>query len=94
MKRSGLCAFCLILATLSLANADVSESVALSAGYAQAFLASGKPSISIFYTNASQTEEIRGIRSVEAYGGVILVKMRSGGSQILDPARIVKMETE
>ena len=94
MKRHVVCGFCIILATVSFAGDDVPESVALAAGYAQAFQATGKWAASIFYTDAVQNEEIRGIRSMTAYGGVLLVKMRNGSSQILDPARIVKMTTD
>lgn len=93
MKRYGLCGFCILLATLSFAG-EVPESVTLAAGYEQAFQASGKPTVSIFYTTAVQNEEIRGIHSVTACGGVLLVKLRGGSSQILDPVRIVKMSTE
>ena len=84
----------MIVATLSFARADVPESVALAVGYAQAFQATGKLTISISYTDAAQNEEIRGVRSMSAYGGVLLIKMRDGSSQILDPARIVKMAAD
>jgi hypothetical protein len=50
--------------------------------------------ISISYTGTAQNEEIRGVRSMTAYGGVLLIKMRDGSSQILDPARIVKMAAD
>jgi len=78
VKRSCLCGFCLFLATLSFAAAEVPESVALASGYAQAFQATGKFSVSISYTDATQDVEIRGIREMAAYGGVLLVKMRGG----------------
>ena len=84
----------MIVATLSLARADVPESVVLAAGYAQAFQATGKLAISITYTGAAQNEEIRAVRSISAYGGVLLIKMRDGSAQILDPARIVKMAAD
>ena len=91
MKWFALCGFCFLLATLSFAAAEVPESVALAAGYAQAFEATGKSTISISYTDATQNVEISGIREMTAYGGVLLIKLRGGSSQILDPARIVKM---
>lgn len=83
-----------MLATLSFAVADVPESVSLAVGYAQAFQATGKSTISISYTGAAQNEEIRSVRAISAYGGVLLIKMRDGSSQILDPARIVKMAAD
>ena len=84
----------MFLATLSNVRADVPESVVLAAGYAQAFQATGKSTISITYTGAAQNEEIRGARSISAYGGVLLIKMRDGSTQSLDPARIVKMAAD
>jgi len=79
-----------VLATVSFAAADLPESAALAAGYAQAFEAARKSSVSISYLGDTQTETIRA-HSVSAHGGVLLVRFRGGAGQILDPARIVKM---
>ena len=80
-----------MVATLSFARGDVAESAVLASGYAQAFQESGKSMISVLYTGAEGTEEIRGIRRMTAFGGVLLVEFRIGARQILDPARIIKM---
>ena len=82
------------MATLSFVRGDDSESVVLASGYAQAFLEAGNPTISVLYAGTGGTEEIRGIRKMSAHGGVVLVEIRGGSKQILDPARIVKMTTE
>ncbi|MFZ4774507.1 MAG: hypothetical protein ACOYM3_04045 [Terrimicrobiaceae bacterium] len=89
--RSFFCGIFLTLATVSFAVADPPESVALAAGYAQAFQCVGKSTISISYTDAARNEVIRGVHEISAHGGVLLIKMRGGASQILDLARIVKI---
>lgn len=80
-----------MLATVSFAASDLPDSVALAAGYAQAFEASGKSTVSVCYINEPGNEVIHEVRSITAYGGVLLVRVRGGAGQILDPARIVKM---
>jgi len=94
MVRALFCGFFLALATASFAGAEVPESVALAAGYAQAFSCMGKATVSITYTDAVQTEVIRGVHTLSAHGGVLLIKVRGGASQILDPARVVKITTD
>lgn len=79
------------MATLSFARGDVAESEVLASGYAQAFQETGKSTISVLYAGAAGTEEIRGIRKMTAFGGVLLIEFRIGAKQILDPARIIKM---
>lgn len=91
MRRHVLCGFCAVLATVSFAAAELPDSVALASGYAQAFEASGKSTVAVCYIDEPGNEVIRDVRSITAYGGVLLIKVRGGAGQILDPARIVKM---
>lgn len=86
-----LLAFALVTGS---AWAGESESTTLAAGYASAFQNLGRSSAQITYVTESTTETIRGVRHIEAFGGVIAIRTRAGTREILDPARIVRISVE
>ncbi len=73
------------------AVAAEAESVVLATGYATAFQQIARPTASIIYLNEADSEVISNIRDVTASGGVLVVRLRDGTRQALDPARIVRM---
>jgi hypothetical protein len=67
------------------------DSKALAFGYAAAFEAMNKSSVAILYLNAGQSETIKDVSGITAFGSVLLVKTLGGGKQILDAARVIKI---
>ena len=67
------------------------DAKALAFSYATAFENMGKSSVSILYANSGQTETIRDVTQITAYGAVLLVKAYGGNKQILDASRVIKI---
>ncbi len=67
------------------------DAKALAFGYATAFENMGKSSVAILYLNAGQTEIIKDVTQITAYGAVLLVKAYGGSKQILDAGRVIKV---
>lgn len=67
------------------------DAKALAFSYATAFENMGKSSVSILYANSGQTETIKDVSQITAYGGVLLVKAYGGSKQILDASRVIKI---
>ncbi|HEY8902040.1 MAG TPA: hypothetical protein VIM61_16640 [Chthoniobacterales bacterium] len=67
------------------------DAKALAFSYATAFENMGKSSVSILYANSGQTETIKDVTQITAYGAVLLVKAYGGSKQILDASRVIKI---
>jgi len=67
------------------------DAKALAFGYAAAFEAMNKTSVAILYLNAGQSETIKDVSGITAFGSVLLIKTFGGGKQILDAARVIKI---
>ena len=79
-------------AFLPTALAQTSDSRDLAAGYATAFQQMGRSKAAIVYLTANATEVVE-VREILAFGGVVRVRTVDGRHEILDPARIVRIQT-
>lgn len=79
------------LAATTFADEAKPDAKALAFSFATAFENMGKSSVSILYANSGQTETIKDVSQITAYGAVLLVKAYGGNKQILDASRVIKI---
>jgi len=78
-------------ACLHTTAAQTSDSKDLAAGYASAFQALDRSKAAVVYLTANATEMVE-VREILAFGGVVRVRTLDGRHEILDPARIVRIQ--
>jgi hypothetical protein len=84
-------AACLLLSfatALSLQASDISD---LATGYASAFQAMNKSTVTIAYTDNGQPAVIKNVKEVRAFGGALLIKVNTGDQMILSSGSVLRI---
>jgi len=76
---------------LPLAHARASDISDLASGYANAFRAMGRSTVTIAYSDSGQPAVIKNVKDVRAFGGALLLKLNTGDEVILSSGSVLRI---
>jgi hypothetical protein len=86
--KIGVILFGLCLFTFSASASDLSD---LAVGYADAFQAMNRTTVTITYVDSGTPTALNNIKEVRAFGGALLIRLTGGDQMILNSGTVLRI---